>query len=81
MAVKHLTKREARDLFRAAKLNEQQLYPAAERHYREHGTYPGEYLKAKADTSHAFGVYVDARIFSGITIPADTDNASGKDKQ
>lgn len=37
---RHLTKRQARDLFRAAKLNEQQMYPAAQRHHDEHGSPP-----------------------------------------
>jgi hypothetical protein len=69
-AGKWISKRQARDLFRAAKLNEQQLYPVAERHYDEHGTWPGDYLQAKHATARAFGVFIDAGIFSGITVAA-----------
>lgn len=69
-AGKWISKRQARDLFRAAKLNEQQLYPAAERYYDEQGAWPAAYLRAKAETARTFGVFVDAGIFSGITVAA-----------
>jgi hypothetical protein len=64
----HLTKRQARDLFRAAKIAEQQLYPAADRYESEHGCWPADYLAAKAETSRTFGIYIDAGYFSGITV-------------
>ena len=32
-----ISKRQAWNLFRAAKLNEQQMHPAADSHYRQHG--------------------------------------------
>ena len=67
-AGKWISKRTARDLFQDAKLNEQQLYPAAERHAQEHGTYPGEYLQARHETARAFERFADAGIFSGITM-------------
>lgn len=65
---KWISKRAARDLFRAARIAEQQLYPVAERHYQEHGAYPEDYLQAKAETARTFGVYIDAGYFSGITV-------------
>lgn len=69
-AARWISKRQARDLFQAAKLNEQQLYPAAERYYDEQGAWPAAYLRAKAETARAFGVFLDAGIFSGITVAA-----------
>jgi hypothetical protein len=63
-----VTKRHARDLFRAAKLAEQQLYPVAQRHHDEHGSWPGDYLQAQYETARAFERYADAGIFSGITV-------------
>ena len=72
-ATRHLTKRQARDLFRAARLNQQQMYPAADAHYRLHGEWPAGYLAAKAETARAFGVFLDAGVCSGITIPAPAD--------
>ena len=68
---KHITKREARNLFLAAKCNEQALYPAADAHYREHGAWPEDYLRARDETARAFERYADAGIFSGITVEAD----------
>jgi hypothetical protein len=65
---KWISKRQARDLFRAAKIAEQQIYPVAERHYAEHGTWPGDYLQARHETARAFERYADAGIFSGITM-------------
>ena len=65
---KHITKREARDLFLAAKYNEQALYPSADAHYREHGVGPEDYLRARDETARAFERYADAGIFSGITV-------------
>jgi hypothetical protein len=65
---KWISKRAARDLFQVAKLNEQQMYPAAQRHHDEHGSWPGDYLQAKHETARAFELYTDAGIFSGITI-------------
>ena len=63
-----ISKHEARNRFRAAKMNEQAMYPAAEQHRREHGAYPSDFIQAQADTSRAFGVYLDAGYFSGITV-------------
>jgi hypothetical protein len=68
---KWISKRTARDLFRAAKLNEQQLYPAADWHYRQHGSWPGDYLQARHETARAFERFADAGIFSGITISGE----------
>jgi hypothetical protein len=68
-----ISKRQARDLFRAAKLNQQQMHPAAEQHYQRHGEWSVGYLAAKAETSRAFGVFLDAGVCSGITIPAPSE--------
>lgn len=65
---KWISKRAARDLFRAAKLNEQQLYPVAQRHHDEHGSWPGEYLQAQHVTARAFEKYIDASYLFGITV-------------
>lgn len=65
---RHISKRQARDLFRVARLNEQQMYPAADAHHQRHGAWPAEYLAAKAETSRAFGVFLDAKVCSGITV-------------
>jgi len=65
-----VTKREARDLFLAARANERQLYPAADRHAQEHGTYPQEYLQAQHETARAFEKYTDASRLFGITVAA-----------
>jgi hypothetical protein len=62
-----ITKRKARDLFQAAKLNERQLYPAADRHAQEHGAYPEEYLRAKDEAARAFERYADASYLFGIS--------------
>ncbi len=62
--------REARDRFRIAKYAEQEMYPRAVAHYDRHGTWPEEYVEAMAATSRAFGFYVSAGYFSGITLPA-----------
>jgi hypothetical protein len=70
-AGKWISKRQARDLFRAAKIAEQQIYPAAERHYQEHGAWPGDYLQARHETARAFERFIDAGIFSGITISGE----------
>jgi hypothetical protein len=72
-AARHITKRQARDLFRAAKWNQQQLYPAADARYMLHGVWPADYLAARAETSRTFGVFLDAGICSGIDIPAPTE--------
>jgi hypothetical protein len=69
-ATRHLTKRRAWNEFRVAKWNEQEMYPRADAHYREHGHWPAEYLAAKAATVRAFGTHVDAKACSGITVPA-----------
>lgn len=69
-ATRHISKRQARDLFRAARLNEQQRCPAADAHHQRHGVWPAGYLAAKAETVRAFGVFLDAGVCSGITIPA-----------
>lgn len=69
---KWITKCQARDLFRVAKIAEQQMYPAAQRHRDEHGTWPGEYLQAKHETARAFERYADAGWFSGITITGES---------
>jgi len=71
-ATRHISKRQARDLFRAARLNEQQMYPAADAHCRLHGVWPEGYLAAKAETARTFGVFLDAGVCSGIDIPAPT---------
>jgi hypothetical protein len=63
-----ISKRKARDLFQAAKIAEQQLYPAAERHYQEHGTWPEGYLQARRETARAFERFADTGIFSSITV-------------
>lgn len=65
---KWMSQREARDLFRAAKLNEQQMYPAADWHRQQHGFYPAEYLQAQHETARAFEHYVDAGWLFGITV-------------
>lgn len=65
-----ISKRQARDLFRAAKTAEQAMYPAALRHFGEHGNWPGDYLQARHDTARAFERYADAGIFSGIAVEA-----------
>jgi hypothetical protein len=75
-AVRHLTKRQARNEFRVAKWSEQEMYPRADAHYREHGHWPADYLAAKAATVRAFEVHVDAKVCSGITILA-TSTAQG----
>lgn len=67
----HISKRQAHGLFLAAKFNEQAMYPAAQKHYDEHRTWPAEYLAAQHETARAFERYVDAGIFSGITIPVE----------
>jgi len=63
-----ITKHEARALFLAARLSERQLYPAADRHAQEHGTYPEEYLRAQHETARAFERYVNASRLFGITV-------------
>lgn len=63
-----ITKRKARDLFRAAKTAEQQMYPAAQRYHDEHGTWPGDYLRAQHETARAFERYTDASYLFGITV-------------
>jgi len=63
-----ISKRKARDLFHAAKLNEQQQYPAAQRHHDEHGSWPGDYLQSKHETARAFERYTDASYLFGITV-------------
>jgi hypothetical protein len=68
-----ITKRKARDLFQAAKLNERQLYPAADRHAQEHGAYPEEYLRAKRETARAFERYSDASYLFGTTLLTGTE--------
>jgi hypothetical protein len=70
MAGKWISKREARGRFQVAKIAEHQLYPAAQRHHDEHGTWPGDYLQAKHETARAFERFIDAGIFSGITVEA-----------
>jgi hypothetical protein len=72
-ATRHISKRQARDLFRAARLNEQQLFPAADQHHQQHGVWPAGYLAAKAETAQTFGVFLDAGVCSGITIPAPAE--------
>lgn len=69
-ATRHLTKRQAWNEFRVAKWNEQEMYPRADAHYRQHGVWPAEYLAAKAATVRAFEIHVDAKVCSGITILA-----------
>lgn len=64
---KWISKRTARDLFRAAKIAEQQMYPAAQRHHDEHGAWPEEYLQARHETARAFEKYIDASYLFGIT--------------
>jgi len=68
-----ITKREARGLFLAARLNERQLYPAADRYAQEHGSYPAGYLAAKDATARAFERYVNASRLFGITFAAATE--------
>lgn len=68
-----ITKRKARDLFRAARLNERQMYPAADRYAQEHGTYPEEYLQAQYETARAFERYIGASYLLGITFAAGTE--------
>lgn len=65
---KWISKRQARSRFQVARITEQQLYPAAQRHYDEHGTWPGDYLQAKHETARAFERFIDAGIISGITV-------------
>jgi hypothetical protein len=72
---KWISKRQAWNLFRVAKYNEQEMFPAAQRHYDAHGSWPAAYLAAKAETARAHGVHVDAGIFSGITITVKADRA------
>lgn len=68
--MRQISKRQARDLFRAAKTAEQAMFPAAQQHYDEHGTWPGDYLQARHETARAFERFADAGIFSGITVEA-----------
>ena len=65
---RHISKREARSRFLVARMNERQMYPAAQRHYDEHGAWPGDFLQAKHETARTFGVFLDAGICSGITV-------------
>ena len=63
-----ISKREARNRFLVARMNERAMYGAAEQHRREHGAYPSDFIQAQIDTARAFGVFLDAGYFSGITV-------------
>jgi len=65
---KWISKRAARDLFRAAKIAEQQMYPAAQRYCDEHGSWRGDYLQARHETARAFERFAGAGIFSGVMV-------------
>lgn len=68
---RHISKRDAYGLFLAAKYNVQEMWPRAEAWFDAHGSYPQDYLDARADMSRKFGWYVDAGIFGGISIPME----------
>lgn len=65
---KWITKRKARDLFLAARLNEREMYPGAVRYHDEHGAWPSEYVQAQQATARAFEKYVNASRLFGITV-------------
>ena len=65
---KWISKREARNRFLVARMNERQMFPAAEQYQLKHGTWPGDFLQAQHVTARAFEVYLDAGYSSGITV-------------
>lgn len=63
-----ISKRQARDIFRAARWNEQEMYGRAEVYRTEHGIYPDEYLKVQRETVRAWERYIACPMISGMWV-------------